>query len=159
MPMTILIMVLMVGVTGKLIAKFGIKPNMIIGLIFLGISLILFSMTPIDGNFITHVLPASLIGALGMSFAYIPATAASMSGAKPEESGLASGLVNTSYQVGSAVGLAIVVAVSSRFTNIDLQNSINQIAALNNGFHAAFIGAAIIAGIGALVSIVFIKKG
>lgn len=159
LPMTILIMILMVGVTGKLMAKFGIKPNMIAGLILLGISLILFSMTPIGGNFVLHVLPASLIGALGMALSYIPATVASMSGAKPEEAGLASGLVNTSYQVGSAIGLAIVVAISSRFTNINLQNGIDQVIALNNGFHSAFIGAAFIAGIGALASILFIKKG
>jgi hypothetical protein len=61
---------------------------------------------PSDGRFVVDVLPASLLAALGMALAYVPATIAAMSGAKPEESGLASGLVNTSYQIGSALGLA-----------------------------------------------------
>src|SRR5690606_5098969 len=99
--MTILIMILMVGVTGKLITKYGPKKIMIIGLASLVLSLVLFSQLPVDGNFLTHVLGASLIGATGMSLAYIPATMISMSGVKPEEGGLASGIVNTTYQIGS----------------------------------------------------------
>jgi hypothetical protein len=62
------------------------------------------------------VLPASILGALGMSLAYIPATIASMSGAKPDETGLASGIVNTSYQVGSALGLAIIAVIAAAVT-------------------------------------------
>ncbi len=84
--MTILIMLFMVFNTGKLIGEAGVKANLVIGLIALGGSLFLFSgNTPVDGNFVTNVLPASLLGALGMSLAYIPATMAAMSGAKPGE--------------------------------------------------------------------------
>lgn len=83
LPMTIAIMFLMVGVTGKLVAKFGFKTNLITGLIALAASLFLFSTIPADGTFLVNVLPASLLGALGMSLAYIPGTIASMSGAKP----------------------------------------------------------------------------
>lgn len=159
-PMTLLIMILMVGVMGRLVDKFGIKGNLVIGMLILAGSLLLFAgNTPEGGNFVTNVLWASLLGALGMSMAYIPATIASLSGARPEESGLASGLSNMSYQIGSAIGLAVMVAVSSSWTKGELDKGIDQIAALNTGFHSAFVGAAIIAVVGALIALIFIRKG
>ncbi|QMV39867.1 MFS transporter [Cohnella cholangitidis] len=158
-PMTILIMILMVGVMGKLVGKFGLKGPLVIGMIVLSGSLLLFAVnTPEGGNFATNVLPASLLGALGMALAYIPATIASVSGANSEQSGLASGLSNTSYQIGSAIGLAIMVAVSSQWTKEKLDRGLEQTAALNIGFHSAFIGAAIIAIVGALIAIFMIRK-
>jgi hypothetical protein len=99
LPMTITILLLMVNVTGKPIGKFGIKPTLIAGLLSLTTSLIWFSFVSVNGIFLSNVLGASLLGTVGMSLAYIPATMA-MSGAKPQETGLASGLVNITYQVG-----------------------------------------------------------
>lgn len=157
LPMTIAIMFLMVGVTGKLVAKFGFKANLIAGLIALTGSLLLFSTIPPDGTFLINVLPASLLGALGMSLAYIPGTIASMSGAKPEEMGLASGLVNTSYQVGSALGLGIVVAISAAKTNTLKAMGETDIAALNTGFQTAFFSAAVICAIAAIIAAFSIK--
>jgi sugar phosphate permease len=90
-----------------------------------------------------------------MSLAYIPATMASMSGAKPEEAGLASGLANTSYQIGSAIGLAAMVAIAASTTASS--QGVDQVVALNNGFHAAFLWAGIAAAIGALLSLIFIR--
>ncbi|WP_028776036.1 MFS transporter [Shimazuella kribbensis] len=157
-PMTVLIMVLMVGVTGRLVQRFGMKSNIVIGMILLAVSLFLFATTtPTDGNFVVNVLPASLLGALGMSLAYIPATMASMAGAKPEETGLASGLSNTSYQIGSALGLAAIVAVAATWTQGQLNQGAVQVVALNTGFHAAFVGAAIIALIGAFLTLLFVR--
>jgi hypothetical protein len=104
------------------------------------------------------VLIASLLAALGMSLSYIPGTIASMSGAKPQETGLASGLVNTSYQIGSALGLAAMVALSSSKTSSFLQAGTEQIRALNSGFHAAFIGAALISGIATVIALLFVKN-
>ncbi|OUL61419.1 MFS transporter [Flavobacterium sp. AJR] len=157
LPMTIAIMFLMVGVTGKLVAKFGFKANLIAGLIALTGSLLLFSTIPPDGTFLINVLPASLLGGLGMSLAYIPGTIASMSGAKPEEMGLASGLVNTSYQVGSALGLGIVVAISAAKTNTLKAMGETDIAALNSGFQTAFLSAAVICAIAAIIATFSIK--
>lgn len=157
LPMTIAIMFLMVGVTGKLVAKFGFKTNLIAGLIALAASLFLFSTIPADGTFLVNVLPASLLGALGMSLAYIPGTIASMSGAKPEETGLASGLVNTSYQVGSAMGLAIIVAISAAKTNAVKTTGAADIAALNGGFQTAFFSAAVICVIAAIIAAFSVK--
>ncbi len=147
----------MVGLTGKLVARFGFKSNMIAGLIALAGSLLLFSAIPPDGTFAVNVLPASLLGAIGMSLAYIPGTIASMSGAKPEETGLASGLVNTSYQVGSALGLAIIVAIAAAKTNSVKTAGATDVIALNAGFQTAFFSAAIVCIIAALIAAVAIK--
>ncbi|WP_270090761.1 MFS transporter [Sphingobacterium sp. SYP-B4668] len=157
LPMTVAIMFLMVGVTGKLVAKFGFKANLIAGLVALTASLVLFSTIPADGSFVVHVLPASLLGALGMSLTYIPGTIASMSGARPEETGLASGLVNTSYQVGSALGLAIIVAISSASTNTAKLTGATDIVALNTGFQTAFFAAATVCILAAILAAFSIK--
>jgi len=157
LPMTIAIMFLMVGLTGKLVARFGFKANMVAGLLALAGSLLLFSTIPPDGTFIINVLPASLLGALGMSLTYIPGTIASMSGAKPEETGLASGLVNTSYQIGSALGLAIIVAISAAKTNAIKATGATEATALNTGFQTGFFAASIICLIAAVMAIIFIK--
>jgi len=158
LPMTIAIMILMVGVTGRLISKFGFKTILITGLLALTGSLIWFSFVPVTGNFLRHVLGASLLGAVGMSLAYIPGIIASMSGAKPEETGLASGLANTTYQVGSAIGLAIVVVLAVLTTNQEIANGVSNKEALNIGFQTAFKAAAVISGISVLIAIIGIKK-
>lgn len=110
LPMTVTIMIVMVGLSGKLIGKFGVKPNLVLGLLLLGVALLMFANLPLEGAFVANVLPASLLAAFGMALAYIPTTMTGMAGAKPEETGLASGLINTTYQIGSAIGLAIMVA-------------------------------------------------
>jgi sugar phosphate permease len=95
-----------------------------------------------------------------MSLAYIPALMSAVSHVRKEESGLASGLVNTSYQVGSALGLAIMVAIASAQTLSDENSSgsVSSIDALNNGFHVAFIAAAAVAAIAAVVAFVIFKN-
>lgn len=112
-PTTVTIMVLMVGVTGRVVGRFGFKPPLLGGLVLLAAGIAWLSFVPADGAFVANVLPASLLAAAGMSLAYIPAMLAALSGARPEEAGLASGIVNTTYQVGSALGLAVITAVAT----------------------------------------------
>ncbi|MGH9954085.1 MAG: MFS transporter, partial [Nitrososphaeraceae archaeon] len=102
--------------------------------------------------------PASLVAAGGMSLAYISALMSAVSHARKEESGLASGIVNTSYQIGSALGLAIVVAIASAQTLLDENNGVGSIDALNNGYHLAFTIVAIVAAIAAIVAYVAIRE-
>jgi EmrB/QacA subfamily drug resistance transporter len=158
LPMTIAIMILMVGVTGKLIAKYGYKRTLVAGLLILTASLFWFSLVPVNGDFLTHVLGASLLGAIGMSLAYIPGTMASMSGAKPEEIGLASGLASTTYQIGSAVGLAIAVVLAISSTNDALVEGVSNKEAVNYGFQTAFKVGALISGVSVIIAAVGIKK-
>ena len=103
------------------------------------------------------MLPASIISALGMSFSYIPILVSAISNARNEESGVASGLVNTTYQIGSAVGVAIMVSLSTSHSDLLIDIGTNMIEALNQGFHLAFIGAAIISAIASLTAVSFIK--
>ena len=149
--MTVTIMVIMVGLSGRLIGRFGIKANMVVGLLAMGGALVLLTQLPADGSYAANVLPASLLAALGMALAYIPATMAAMSAARPEETGLASGLVNTSYQVGSAVGLAAMVALAAA------AGAEGADGALLAGFHAAFSGAAWVAFAAAALALVFLR--
>jgi EmrB/QacA subfamily drug resistance transporter len=159
LPMTAAIMVLMIGASSRLIRRLGVKHSLVAGLGLLAVAMLMFVATPsTKGSFSTHVLPASLIAAGGMSLAYIPALMSAVSHTRKEESGLASGIVNTSYQIGSALGLAIMVAIASAQTLSDGNNGIASIDALNNGFHLAFTAAAIVAGIAGIVAFVAIKK-
>lgn len=157
LPMTAAIMILMVGVTGKLIQRFGFKKNLVAGLALLTLSLFWFANAPVDGSFMMSVLGPSLLAALGMSLAYIPGTMAAMMGARPEETGLASGLVNTSYQFGSAIGLAIVVVLAAFRTGTVVAEGGNAVAANNEGFQTAFLVAAILGGIATFLAAGFVK--
>jgi EmrB/QacA subfamily drug resistance transporter len=155
LPMTVLIMVLMVGATGRLVGRLGIKANLVVGLLAMAGALLLFANVPAHGNYWTDVLPASLLAAVGMSLAYIPVTMAGMSGARPEETGLASGLINTTYQVGSAVGLAVMVALAASQREVgDAAGNPDLLA----GFQLAFLGAAIVAGVGAAFALVALRS-
>lgn len=154
LPMTGAIMFVMVGFSGKLIGRFGAKPNLVLGLLLMGGALLIFAKSPLDGSFAINVLPASLLAALGMALAYIPATMAGMAGAKPEETGLASGLINTTYQIGSAIGLAIMVAISSSSSS---HGSSKTAEGMLEGFQAAFLGAGVTAGIAALAALVLVR--
>ena len=153
LPMTLLIMLMMVRITGPLIGRFGAKPVLVTGLLFLALSLALFAGLPADGTFLVNVLPASLLAAVGMSLAYIPVTMTGMSGAKPQDLGLASGLINTTYQVGSALGLAAMVSLAASMGG----SGSNASAALLAGYQAAFIGAAVVAVVAGLLSLVLIR--
>jgi sugar phosphate permease len=158
LPMTGAIMILMVGITGKLIGRIGFKPNLVIGLVALGGSLFMFSRVPVDGTFVVDILPASLLAAVGMALSYIPSTISSVSGAKPEETGLASGIVNTSYQIGTALGLASMVAIAGSTTKSLQNKGTDQIIALNNGFQSAFFTAGVIAIAAAIIAFLFLKQ-
>src|SRR5918996_165695 len=161
LPMTAAIMALMIGASSKLIGRLGVKHSLVAGLGLLAVAMLMFVATPsttADRSFLTHVLPASLVAAGGMSLAYIPALMSAVSHARKEESGLASGIVNTSYQVGSALGLAIVVAIASAQTLLDENNGVGSVDALNNGYHLAFTAAAIVAAIAAIVAYVAIRE-
>lgn len=151
LPMTVTIMIVMVGFSGKLIGKLGIKTNVVLGLLAMGGALLLFAQAPAGGGYFVDVLPASLLAALGMALAYIPVTMAAMSVARPEQTGLASGIVNTTYQVGSAVGLAVMVALATA------ANPASGTALLD-GFHAAFFGAAVVAFLGAAFALLALRN-
>jgi EmrB/QacA subfamily drug resistance transporter len=154
LPMTILIMVVMVAVVARLIARYGVKVPMVAGLGILAVGIALFVAVPSDGGgYAGAFLPASLVAALGMSLTFIPAMMAAIGAAPPEQGGLASGIVNTTYQVGSALGLAAITALSLASGADQLGNPVE----LTDGFHAAFLGAAGIALAAGLIALARVR--
>ncbi|MET8989175.1 MFS transporter [Nonomuraea wenchangensis] len=148
LPMTVLIMIGMIVLAPRAIGRFGPKATTVTGLLLLTAGMVWLSLISPDGGFATDVLPASLVAALGMSLAFIPSLGTAISAARPEEGGLASGIVNTSYQIGSALGLAAMTAVAAA----NGAGRIGDLPALTDGFSAAFVGAAAIALAGALIA-------
>jgi EmrB/QacA subfamily drug resistance transporter len=153
LPMTALIMVLMVGATARVIGRFGLKAPLVAGLAILAAGIGLFGLVSSEGSFVPDVLWASLVAAAGMSLAYVPALNAGLSAVGPEQSGLASGLLGTSYQVGSALGLAVMTSIATSYGADQLGNA----AELTNGYQAAFIAAAGVAALAAFVALALIR--
>ncbi|TLG17893.1 multidrug efflux MFS transporter [Nocardia cyriacigeorgica] len=154
LPMTTLIMLGMIVIAPRAMQRFGAKPMIVSGLLILGVGLAIMSLVRPTGNFWVDVLPASLVAAGGMSLAFIPSLGTAISAARPEEGGLASGIVNVSYQVGSAIGLAAMTAVAAAFG----ADQLGDLPELTNGFSAAFLGAAVIALAGAGIAAVTMRS-
>src|SRR5687767_13985017 len=153
LPMTVAIMLLMVVVAPRVINRFGFKAPIVGGLLVLAAGMAVLSLVPPDGSFVVDVLPASLLAATGMALAFIPSLGTAISAAKPEEGGLASGIVNTSYQVGSALGLAAMTALASA----QGADRLGDVTSLTDGYSAAFLGAAGIAVVGAALAAALLR--
>jgi len=153
LPLTVTIMVGMIAVAPRLIGRFGPKAMTVAGLATLAAGLVWLSFLRPDGSFTVDVLPATLVTAAGMAMAFIPSLGLALSSAAPEEGGLASGIVNTSYQVGSALGLAAMTAVATAFG----AGEAGDLVSLTDGFSAGLLGAAGIAAAGALLAAVWLR--
>jgi EmrB/QacA subfamily drug resistance transporter len=153
LPLTITIMVGMIAVAPRLIARFGPKTTTVTGLATLAVGLVWLSLIDPDGSLAVDVLPATLVTAAGMAMAFIPSLGMALSSAAPEEGGLAAGIVNTNYQVGSALGLAAMTAVATAFG----ADRVGDVVELTDGFSAALLGAAGIAALGAVVSAAWLR--
>jgi len=153
LPSNIIMAVFSLGLSAKLVMKYGIKKPLAIGLAIAALGLVLFARAPVDGNFVTDVLPSMLLLGFGAGMAFNPVLLAAMSDVKPQESGLASGIVNTSFMMGGALGLAILASIASARTTHLVASGHDQLAALTGGYHIAFVFGAIFAllavGIGA----------
>lgn len=155
LPMTVLIMLGMIVLAPRIIAAVGPKVPTVLGLIVLATGLGWMAFIRPDGNYWVDAFGPSLLVAFGQALAFIPSLQVAISAAPLEEGGLASGIVNTSYQVGSAIGLAAVSAVAAGFGAGQLDNA----EALTHGYSAAFIAAGVISLAGAfLVAMVFRTK-
>ena len=127
----------------KLVMRFGIKPPLIGGLALYLLALLLFARAPVDGNYFMDVLPGMLVIGIGGGITFNPILLAAMSGVQPTEAGLASGVVNTSFMFGGALGLAVLASAAASRTDSLLSSGHGALAALNGGYHVAFmIGAA-----------------
>jgi EmrB/QacA subfamily drug resistance transporter len=154
LPMTIVIMIGMIALAPRLIARFGPKAMTVTGLAVLAVGMAWLAFVRPGGSFWVDVLPASVVAALGMSMAFIPSLGTALSAAPPEEGGLSSGIVNTSYQVGSALGLAAITALAT----VQGAGALGDPVRLTDGYSAAFVGAAVIALAGAILAGILLRR-
>jgi EmrB/QacA subfamily drug resistance transporter len=146
LPATIVMGTLSIGFSEKLIMRFGPKPTLLPGLAIIAAGLLLFARTPVDGSYVVDLMPAVFFTGLGVALAFPALMTLAMSGATPQDSGLASGLVNTTVQVGGAIGLAVLATLATSRTDGLLADGESNAAALNSGYHLAYlIGAALVA--------------
>jgi len=147
LPANLIMAAFSIGWSAKVVMRFGIRLPIVIGMLLSAIGLALFAFAPVDGSFLLHILPGMLLLGVGCGMALNPVMLAAMNDVAPSESGLASGVVNTSFMMGGALGLAVLVSVAAARTG-----GVQTAAALTAGYHAAFALAALFALGAALVS-------
>jgi EmrB/QacA subfamily drug resistance transporter len=148
------------GMAAQLVTRIGFKPTLIIGLLFVTAGLAWFSQVSAPGgSYVGDVLFPSILAAIGLGFSFVPVTIGAVTGTKPEEAGLASGLINTSQQIGGALGLAILSSLAnSRTDDVLSGGEHNPIVALTEGFQTAFLVGACFAALAALLATVLISS-
>src|SRR5829696_5210343 len=161
LPLSIAI-ILSAGLASQLVTRIGFKPVLAAGLVLVAAGLVWFSGVSVGGGFATDILGPSLLAAVGLGFAFVTTTIAAVSGIDDHEQGLASGLINTSQQIGGALGLAILATVANSRTDDVLAAAGGSPRALPEalveGFQSAFLGAALIAMIGLVLTLVLIRS-
>jgi EmrB/QacA subfamily drug resistance transporter len=148
------------GVASQLVTRIGFKPVLIMGLLLIAGGLIWFSRVPAPGgSYTADVLGPSLLAAAGLGFSFVPVTIAAVTGTKPHEAGLASGLINTSQQVGGALGLAILATIANSRTQSVFHSGVHSVSvALTKGFDRAFLVGAGFAIAGAILAAILISS-
>jgi sugar phosphate permease len=142
LPATLAMGVTALRFSEPLTTRFGPLAALLPGLVSITVALLLFAQTPVDAAYAADVLPAMTLLGLGAGLAFPALTTVAMSGANSGDSGLASGLVNTSLNVGGAIGLAVLATLSSNHTHSLLAGGESTAAALNGGYHVAYLVAA-----------------
>jgi EmrB/QacA subfamily drug resistance transporter len=151
LPSNLIMAAFSLGLSAKIVMVFGNRLSIAAGLLCAALGLALFTLAPVDGNFLVHVFPGMALLGVGAGIALNPMLLCAMSDVEPGESGLASGIVNTAFMMGGAVGLAILASVAAARTGTLIAAGIDSVAALNGGYHLAFgIGAAFAALAGML---------
>jgi EmrB/QacA subfamily drug resistance transporter len=144
------------GVASRFVDRFTPKPILVAGLLIASGGFVVLTSVSGHGDYASHVLPAMLILGVGMGMAFVPVTIAGTSGVAPEDSGLASGLLNTTQQVGGSLGLAILSSIATSRTSSALHTGLALPAALTHGFKGAFIVGAVLCATGAVFTTVLL---
>jgi len=149
--------VLWANVAAAAVNRVGVKPALVFGMAMMTAGLVYFTQVSVGGSYWADLLPGFLIIGVGIPFSFVPISIAAVAGTKREEAGLASGLINTSQQVGGAVGIAILSTVATSTTNDAIASGTELPFALTDGFQAAFWVGAAVALAGVLVSIFLVR--
>jgi EmrB/QacA subfamily drug resistance transporter len=158
LPGNVIMAIFSLWLSALIVNRYGIRYPIAIGMLLVAIGLILFSRAPVDGKFIIDVLPGMVLLGLGAGLALNPVLLAAMSEVSSEESGLASGVVNTSFMMGGALGLAILASLAAARSSTLTGLGVDHITALNSGYHAAFLMGACFALLAALLGGILIRS-
>jgi EmrB/QacA subfamily drug resistance transporter len=159
LPGNLIMGAMSIGLSAKLVMRFGIRLPLAFGLSLAALGLLLFARAPVDGNFVVDVLPSMLLLGFGAGMAFNPVLLAAMSDVEPTEAGLASGVVNTSFMMGGALGLAVLASLAARRTDTLLAEGSGELEALTGGYHVAFLVGAIFALAAAALGGLLLRKG
>ena len=157
LPANLIMAAFSLGLSAQLVLRFGIKSPLAIGLTLAALGLALLARAPVGGNFLVDVLPSMTLLGFGAGIAFNPILLAAMNDVAPNETGLASGLVNTSFMMGGALGLAILASIAAARTTALYTTGVSSIAALNGGYQAAFLVGAVCAALAGLLSAVLLR--
>ncbi len=149
LPANVIMAVFSLGISARLVMRFGIRLPLAGGLALASVGLLLFAQAPVDGQFLHHVLPGMVLLGLGAGIAFNPLLLAAMNDVAPSESGLASGMVNTAFMMGGALGLAALASLAAARTEQHLGMGVPALSALNDGYQSAFLVGAVFAALGA----------
>ena len=146
------------AVAAQLVTRIGVKPVLVTGMTLLTAGLLYFTQVDVGGSYVGDLLPGFLLISIGMGFSFVPISIAALAGVADSEAGLASGLINTSQQIGGALGIAALSAVATSTTQDAVASGTPPPVALTDGFEAAFIGAAAIAALGVVATLALIRR-
>ncbi len=151
LPANLIMAAFSLGLSARLVMRYGVRAPLAVGLLLAALGLLLFARAPVDGGFVVDVLPGMLLLGLGAGIAFNPVLLAAMSDVKPSDSGLASGVVNTSFMMGGALGLAVLASLAAGRTAGVAAAGSAPAEALNAGYHAAFLVGAVFALVAAVL--------
>jgi EmrB/QacA subfamily drug resistance transporter len=159
LPSNVIMAAFSLGISAKMVMRFGTRLPLAAGLLLTAAGLALFALSPADGSFALHVLPGMTLLGIGCGMAMNPVLLVAMSEVEQSESGLASGVVNTAFMMGGALGLAVLASLAAARTESLVAAGAASAAALNGGYHAAFAVGAVFAAAAALLSAVLLRAG
>ncbi|NGT15684.1 MFS transporter [Achromobacter insolitus] len=158
LPANLIMAAFSLGLSAKLVMRFGIRAPLATGLFIAALGLALFARAPVDGSFAADVLPAMLLLGLGAGVAFNPMLLAAMSDVEPSQSGLASGVVNTAFMMGGALGLAVLASLAAARSAGLAAAGAEPVAALNGGYQLTFLAGALIAALAAALSALLLRS-
>ena len=159
LPANLIMAAFSLGLSARIVMRFGTRTPLAAGLVLAAVGLLLFARTPVDGSFVVDILPGMILLGVGAGIAFNPVLLAAMSDVAPSESGLASGVVNTSFMMGGALGLAVLASLAAARTESLLASAADPLAALSGGYHLAFFVGAVFAGTAGLLGAVLLRAG
>src|SRR6185295_19554343 len=150
------------AVAQGLVTRFGVRRVLPVGLGLSTVALALFAQLPVDGHYFWDLFPGFIISGLGLAFAFIPMSIGALTGVRPADAGIASGLISTSQQIGGAIGVAAATTIATTFTNHYVSSHVGTTAfsgaALTHGFQIAFYALAAAAAVGAAIAALLIES-